>query len=74
VNLKVKVIPRSPRPEIAGTMADGTLKVRLRAAPEGGKANRELCALLAAKYGVKPEAVEILSGATSSRKLVRISL
>ena len=74
MHLKVKVLPRSAHSAIAGTMADGTLKVRLAAVPEGGKANRELCAVLARHYGVRPDQVEIVSGATSSRKLVRIDM
>jgi hypothetical protein len=73
LDLKVKVIPRSPRSEIAGVMADGTVKVRIRAAPEGGKANRELCGFLAGHFGVPKSNVEIVSGAASTRKVVRIS-
>jgi len=74
MHLNVKVIPRSHCSAIAGTMADGTLKVRLAAVPEGGKANRELCEVLARHYGVRADQVEIVSGATSTRKLVRIGL
>jgi len=73
VELRVKVIPKSPRNEIVGTMADGTLKVRIAAAPEKGRANAELCAFLARHYGVPKSAVTILSGQTSPRKLVRIA-
>ena len=72
MDLKIKVIPRSPRSEIAGAMADGTLKVRIKAVPEDGKANRELCAFLAKHYGVSSDKVELLSGVTSTRKLVRV--
>ena len=31
MTLKVKVTPRSPRTEIAGEMADGTMKIRVAA-------------------------------------------
>ena len=72
MHLSVKVIPRSARSGIAGTMADGTLRVRLAAPPEGGKANRELREVLARRYGVRAEQVVIISGAASTRKLVRI--
>ena len=72
MDLKIKVIPRSPRSEIAGTMADGTLKVRIKAVPEDGKANRELCSFLAKHFGVDAAKVELLAGATSTRKLVRL--
>lgn len=43
----MKVIPRSARAEMAGEMADGTLKILLKSAPEGGRANYELCGFLA---------------------------
>lgn len=73
LTLKIKVIPKSPRSEIAGQLADGTLKIRIAAPPEKGRANDELCLFLARKYNVPVANVEILSGATSQKKLVRIS-
>ncbi len=73
MELRVKVVPKSARNEILGPMADGTLKVKIAAAPEKGRANAELCAFLARHYGVPKSAVTILSGQTSPRKLVRIA-
>ena len=73
MDLKVKVVPRSARSEVAGYLPDGTLKVRVAAVPEKGKANEELCALLARHFGVPQRAVVIVSGAGATRKLVRIS-
>ena len=55
-----------------GQLADGTLKVRIAAAPEKGRANEELCEVLAAHFGVARGAVEIVSGHASPLKLVRI--
>jgi uncharacterized protein (TIGR00251 family) len=72
VELNIKVIPRAAKTEMAGEMADGTLKVRVKAVPEDGKANEELCHFLARQYGVARSSVEIVSGATSQRKRVRI--
>ena len=69
---RVKVIPRSARTEIAGEMADGTLKVKIAAPPEKGKANEVLCAFLAEHHGVPRSAVTILSGHSAALKLVRI--
>jgi uncharacterized protein len=68
MTFRVKVIPRSAKTEIAGKMADGTLKIRIAAPPEKGKANEELVRFLAAHYGVNR--VEILSGHTSALKMV----
>lgn len=72
MTVRVKVIPRSPRTELAGQMSDGTLKVRVAAPPEKGKANAELCAFLAAHYGVPRDAVAVVSGHTAALKLVRV--
>ncbi|HML15381.1 MAG TPA: DUF167 domain-containing protein [Bryobacteraceae bacterium] len=71
--LRIKVIPRSSRSEIAGALADGTLKIRVAAPPEKGKANDALIALLAAHYGVARTKVKIVSGHGTSRKLVEIA-
>lgn len=72
MELRVKVVPKSSRNEIVGPMADGTLKVKIAAAPEKGKANAELCAFLAKHYGVPKSAVTIVAGETSALKRVRI--
>jgi uncharacterized protein len=69
---RVKVIPRSSKNGMAGEMADGTLKVRIAAPPEKGKANEALCVFLAAHYGVPRKAVTIVSGHSAALKLVRL--
>jgi len=74
VTLRVKVIPRSAKSEIVGEMADGTVKARIAAPAEKGKANAALIELLAETYRVPRAAVEIVSGHTTPLKLVRISL
>jgi len=70
--IRVKVIPRSPKTELAGEMSDGTLKVRVAAPPEKGRANDALVAFLATHFRVARPAVEILSGHGAALKLVRI--
>ena len=69
---RVKVIPRSSKNEIAGEMADGTLKVKIAALPEKGKANDALRAFLAEHYRVPRSAVTIVSGHSAALKLVRV--
>jgi uncharacterized protein (TIGR00251 family) len=73
VTLKIKVTPRAARTEFAGEMADGTLKVRVAAPAGKGLANEELCAFLARHYSVPRARVEVISGQTSTRKLVKIT-
>ena len=74
VTLRVKVIPRSAKSEIVGELADQTLKVKIAAPPEKGKANHALIAFLAAHFKVPRTAVEILSGHGTPLKLVRVTL
>ena len=72
MTLRVKVVPRSAKSEVTGELSDGVLKVKIAAAPEKGKANEELCRVLAKHYGVPRTSVSILSGHTASLKLVKI--
>ena len=72
MTLRVKVIPRSAKTEIVGEMADGTLKVKIAAPPEQGKANDALCDFLAAHFGVRRGGVTIVSGHSAALKLVRV--
>ena len=68
LELNVKVVPKSSRDEIAGLLEDGSLKVKITAAPEKGKANAVLCAFVAEQLGVARSAVRVTAGATSARK------
>lgn len=70
--LDVKVITRSSKSEISEFPPDGSLKVKLAAIPEKGKANEELIALLAEFFDVPKNSIELLSGAGSQRKRLRI--
>jgi uncharacterized protein (TIGR00251 family) len=71
--VRVKVIAGSPKTEFAGALADGTLKVRVAAPAQKGKANEELCRFLAEHYGIPRSAVTIVSGHTAPLKLVRLN-
>ena len=70
--LTVHVRPRAGRTALLGRRADRSLEVALRAAPEGGKANAELVALIARALGVPRSAVTIVRGAAARTKLVRV--
>jgi uncharacterized protein (TIGR00251 family) len=72
MTLRVKVIPRSAKSEIVGEMADGTLKVKIAAPPEQGRANDALCTFLAAHFGVRRDGVSIVSGHSAALKLMRV--
>ena len=68
----VKVIPRCHAGKVEERMANGRLKVKVRAAPEAGKANDEVCAVLAEFLSVPKGNVEIILGRTSQQKRLRV--
>jgi uncharacterized protein (TIGR00251 family) len=67
VVLRVKAVPGASRDSIAGMLGD-RLKVRISAAPEGGKANKAITRLLAKSLGIKPAQIELISGHTNPEK------
>lgn len=71
LELDVWVVPGGSRTAVTGEH-DGRLRVVVAAAPEAGKANRAVQALLAGLAGVAARDVELLRGATSRAKRWRI--
>ena len=69
--IEVKVKPRSSRPGVARGEGE-CLVVRVSSAPTAGKANRELCKLLAKHLGVDRSAVRIVKGSKSREKVVEV--
>jgi uncharacterized protein (TIGR00251 family) len=67
----VRIVPRASRSELTGEQS-GALRVRIAAAPVEGAANQELIKLLAKTFKLPQKAVEIVSGAASKNKIVRI--
>jgi len=68
---EVKVIPRSSKNEITGTV-DGRLKVKLMQPPVDGKANSALIELISEKLGIRKNQIELARGETSTLKQIRI--
>jgi uncharacterized protein YggU (UPF0235/DUF167 family) len=54
-------------------MADGTIKVRIHAAPEKVRANKELLGFLCGVFELSGEEIKIVTGATSSAKVLDIA-
>ncbi len=71
VEIVVKVVPGSSRERVVGRLGDA-LKIQVAAPPEKGKANRAVRALVAGLLGVSDGDVEVIAGATSPRKLMRV--
>jgi uncharacterized protein len=72
VVLQVHVQPGAGRSAVVGRHGTA-LKVRVAAAPEGGRANEACAALLGETFGLRASAVELVSGPTSRSKLFRLS-
>ncbi|MBN2126222.1 MAG: YggU family protein [Deltaproteobacteria bacterium] len=69
--IRVRVIPRSSRSEIAGREGD-TYRVKIASPPVDGAANKALIELLAKSLGLSKRSVRIISGETSRLKTIRI--
>jgi len=74
--LRIKVLPKSPKNEVVEILedADGekTIKIRIKAVPEKGKANAELIKFLSKELDVPRDKISIISGKTEQLKLVKI--
>lgn len=73
VVLQVKVKPRSKVSELSQS-PDGTWVARLKAPPVDGKANEELIALVAERFGVRKAAVTIKAGAAARTKRITVDV
>jgi uncharacterized protein (TIGR00251 family) len=69
--LRLRVIPRARRNEIAG-WREGALVVRLTAPPVEGSANKALLRFLAEVLQVRLPDVTLLTGEKSREKVIRI--
>ena len=70
--LRLRVHPGAKRTGVVGWMADGTLKLSVREAPEDGRAKRALVAWLAAALGVREAAVRVVRGQGGRSKVVEV--
>lgn len=71
MRIALHVTPRSGRDEVAGWRG-GELSVRVTVAPEAGKANVAVCAVVARALGVPKSAVRVVRGDTSRHKQLEV--
>jgi uncharacterized protein (TIGR00251 family) len=69
--LAVKVQPRSKSPGVE-KLAGGEFRVRVQAAPEKGRANREVIERLAEFLDIPPSRLKIVRGEASSSKWIKV--
>lgn len=72
VRLTLLVQPRASRSEVVGIHGDA-LRIRLQAPPADGRANAALVEFLADRLGLPRQAVRLVAGAASRRKVVGIT-
>ena len=76
IKIKIKLTPNASKSGFAGvfTDADGAvyLKASVRAAPADGKANEELCGVLAKLLHIGKTSVTVISGHTDRRKALLV--
>jgi uncharacterized protein (TIGR00251 family) len=77
LRILIRLSPKSARARVLGLAErpDGRrdLKVAVKAAPEGGRANAELIAFLADAWGVPKRGLTLVSGAADRRKTVLLA-
>jgi uncharacterized protein (TIGR00251 family) len=71
-SITVRVSPRSQKGAVVGWMDDGALKVKVLAAPEGGRANIELLRIVAEELKIPVRNVTLASGSSSTTKILKI--
>lgn len=69
--IRVKAVPGASRDAVGGLLGD-RVKVRVSAAPEGGRANKAIVRLLAGAIGCRSAQVALVSGKTSPEKLLEV--
>ena len=72
MKISIKVIPRSSINEVVEILPNGTLKIKLKAAPIDGAANDALIELLSEYYKKPKSAFVIKTGKTSRKKIVEM--
>jgi uncharacterized protein len=69
--LALKVTPRAKTEGIEGMNTSGELVVKVRAAPEDGKANDAVIALISKAFNIPKSRLHITRGALSRHKILR---
>ncbi|MEK9167103.1 MAG: DUF167 domain-containing protein [Patescibacteria group bacterium] len=70
--IQIKVVPKSRETAFIEKMDDETYKIRIRSAPEKGRANEELIKFLSDSLKIPKDSIKIISGHTDPRKLLKI--
>lgn len=72
ITIDILVQPRASRAKI-GPMHDGRIKIAVTAPPVDGEANAAVIELLAKQLGIPRGSIEVIAGASSRRKTLKIA-
>ena len=72
ITIDILVQPRASRAKI-GPMHDGRIKIAVTAPPVDGEANAAVIELLARQLGIARSSIEVVAGASSRRKTLKIA-
>ena len=70
--LTLKITPRSSKNEIIGELQGGIIKIKLKAPPVDGEANKELIKFLSREWKIPKSKINITKGQTSRTKIIEI--
>jgi len=70
--LAVRITPRASRNEIHEILDDGTVKIRITAAPVEGQANQALIEFLSSILDVQKSKLEIVAGQSGRDKIIAV--
>ncbi|HAZ28319.1 MAG TPA: hypothetical protein DCY48_00900 [Candidatus Magasanikbacteria bacterium] len=70
--ISITVAPRSSTNTFVGLLPDGSVKIKLRAVPADGEANKALVSFLSKTWHVRKTDMRIISGFSSRKKILEI--
>jgi uncharacterized protein (TIGR00251 family) len=73
MRISLKVITRAKKESIE-KLSENSYKIKVSVPPEKGKANKRVIELLSEKLCVKKQDIKIISGETSSKKILEIGI
>jgi uncharacterized protein YggU (UPF0235/DUF167 family) len=72
ISFHVKVSPGADKTEWQAPLSDGSLRLKIKSAPERGQANAEFVEFIAASFGVSKKLVAITAGGGARLKRVKV--
>ncbi len=72
MRISARVSPKSAKPGIE-RLGESTYKIKVKAPPEKGKANKEVMEMIADYFHVPKSKVRILRGHTAQKKTIEIA-